>query len=59
MICTIKRERDGGFVRVIVVAHEVPGREVHASPWCQTWERAQRNAKRYAERNGLTVAYSD
>ena len=58
-ICTIKKEADGGWFRAIVVAHEVPAREVHGSPWCQTWERAKGHAERYARKSGLTVAYSD
>lgn len=59
MICSVKKEREGGFVRAVVVAHEVPEREIHATPWCQSSERAFGWAEKYAAKNSLTIAYSD
>jgi len=60
MICTLRKEsHSGGWLRAVVVVHEVPEREVHATPWCQSSERAKSNAERYARKNDLTIAYSD
>lgn len=58
-ICSVRKETDGGFVRSVVVAHESTHRNVHATPWCQSSERAFGWAKKYASRNGLAIAYSD
>ena len=59
MICSVRKERDGKTVRAVVVAHETPEREVYASPWCGASERAFGWAKKYAAKNGLTIAYAD
>lgn len=59
MICTVRKERDGNMVRAVVVVHEVPAREVHATPWCSSSERAYGWAQKYAVKNSLTIAYSD
>ncbi len=59
MICSIKKEREGSMVRAVVVVHEIPAREVHGTPWCNSSERAFGWAKRYANKNNLTIAYAD
>jgi hypothetical protein len=59
MICTVRKERDGQWVRAIVVVHETPHREVHATQWCGTSDRAKGWADWYCKRNNLTIVYSD
>lgn len=59
MIASVRKERDGNTYRAVVIAHGAALREVRATQWCGTWERARGWAERYCKKNNLTITYSD